>query len=125
MKKSDLNLVNALRVAEPILFVFDSEDIQVFDLKTNKEVSLSYDEICKFFQDVQFTKTLDVYENCVSPKVNKTVKAVYDTRYHDIILHVISDCKRYLLHLNISCYNVLVNADQFKQARFLNSELVS
>lgn len=124
MKKSNLNLVNALRVAEPILFVFDSEDIQIYDLKTNKELSLSYEATCEFFRDVKFTKTLDVDDNCVAPKINKTIKAVYDVNYHDIVLHVTSDCKRYLLHLNISCYNVLVNAEQFKHARFLNSELV-
>ena len=125
MKKCDLNLVNALRVAETIPFVFDSEDIQIYDLKTNKEVSLSYEATCEFFRDVKFNKTLDVYDNCVAPKINKTIKAVYDVKYHEITLHVISDCKRYLLHLNIGKYNVLVDADQFKRARFLNSELVS
>lgn len=124
MKKCDLNLVNALRVAETIPFVLDSEDIQIFDLKTNKEVSLSYEAICEFFRDIPFTKTLDVYDNCVAPKINKTIKAVYDVKYHEIILHVKSDCKRYLLHLNVSRYNVLVDADEFKQARFLNSEII-
>ena len=123
MKKCDLNLVNALRVAEYVPFTFDSEDIQIFDLKTNKELVLNTRAMYEFFRDIKF-KDLLVEENAVSPKINKTVKAVYDVKHHYIILHVKSDCKRYLLHLNISCYNVLVDADEFKQARFLNSEIV-
>ena len=124
MKKCDLNLVNALRVAEYVPFTFDSEDIQIFDLKTNKELVLTTKAMHEFFRDIKF-KDLLIEENAVSPKINKTVKAVYDVKHHYIILHVKSDCQRYLLHLNISCYHVLVDADEFKQARFLNSELVS
>ena len=123
MKKCDLNLVNALKVACYVPFVFDSEDIQIFDLKTNKEIVLNTDATREFFRDIKF-KDLLVEENAVSPKINKTVTAVYDVKYHDITLHVKSDCKRYLLHLNISCYNVLVDVNEFKEARFLNSEII-
>lgn len=118
------NYVQNLRVAEEVHFIFDGEDIQIFDLETKKEVRLTYEETIGFFRDVPFKNTLDIHENSVSPKIGLSVKAVYITDYHEMELHVLSDDDRYLVKLCIGCYNVKVSLDEFKESTFLNSEII-
>ena len=122
--KNNMNYVKNLRVAEEIHFIFDGEDIQIFDLVTQKEVRLTYKGTIEFFRDIPFKNTLDIHENSVSPKIGLSVKAVYVTDYHEMELHVLSDDDRYLVKLCIGCYNVKVSLDEFKESTFLNSEIV-
>ena len=122
--KNNMNYVKNLRVAEEIHFIFDGEDIQIFDLVTQKEVRLTYKGTIEFFRDIPFKNTLDIHENSVSPKIGLSVKAVYITEYHEMELHVLSDDDRYLVKLCIGCYNVLVDLEEFKNTTFLNSEIV-
>ena len=122
--ENNMNYVQNLRVAEEIHFIFDGEDIQIFDLETKKEVRLTYKGTIEFFRDIPFTQSLDIHENSVSPKIGLSVKAVYFTEYHEMELHVLSDDDRYLVKLCIGCYNVLVNLEEFKKSTFLNSEIV-
>ena len=119
-----MNYVKNLRVAEPICFIFDGEEIRIFDLKEDKELHLSYEATKEFFRDIPFTQSLDVVENGVCPKVDTSIKAVYDDLWGEIELHVLSDDDRYLIKLYIGCYNVLMNLEEFKNATFLNSEMV-
>lgn len=118
------NYVQNLRVAEEVHFIFDGEDIQIFDLETKKEVRLTYEAIKEFFRDIPFKCTLDIHENSVSPKIGLSIKAVYITDYHEMELHVLSDDDRYLVKLCIGCYNVKVSLDEFKESTFLNSEII-
>ena len=122
--KNNMNYVKNLRVAEEIHFIFDGEDIQIFDLETQEEVRLTYKETIEFFKDIPFKNTLDIHENSVSPKIGLSVKAIYITEYHEMELQVVSDDDRYLVMLCIGCYNVKVSLDEFKESTFLNSEIV-
>ena len=42
----------------------------------------------------------------------------------EIELQVLSDDDKYLVTLYVGCYNVLVDLEGFKNATFLNSEIV-
>ena len=122
--KNTMNYVKNLRVAEEVYFIFDGEEIRIFDLEDNKELVLNTKAMGEFFRDIPFTQSLKVVENAVYPKINTSVKAVYDNQWGEIELHVLSDDDRYLVKLYIGCHNVLVDLEQFKGTTFLNSEVV-
>lgn len=54
------NYVQNLRVAEEVHFIFDGEDIQIFDLETKKEVRLTYEETIGF-SEMYHLKTHWIY----------------------------------------------------------------
>lgn len=120
---SCFNLVNELLVCTPVYFTFDSDDIQIFDLKTNKELVLNYNATREFFRDVPFTYTLDVDADAVVFKDKTLVKSIYNTSDGSISLYINSDCNRYLVRLNISYLNVKCDYSTFGRARYLHEIL--
>lgn len=116
--------VNTLKVADTIVFTFDSNDIEIIDLKTFDKLQLNYKATREFFRDIPFTKALNVHDECITLKQDKFVKVLYYTDANSLCINVQSDDKRYLLSLYVSSYNTVCDVNSFLEASFLNSEIV-
>lgn len=120
-----MRYVQNLRVAEDnICFIYDGEEIKIVDVEAKKELNLDYEATKEFFRDIPFNQSLDVTDYGVCPKLDTSIKATYDDQWHEIELQVLSDDDKYLVTLYVGCYNVLVDLEGFKNATFLNSEIV-
>lgn len=113
-----------LRVADEICFIYDGEEIKIVDVEAKKELNLDYKATKEFFRDIPFNQSLVVVDCGVCPKSDTSIKATYDDQWNEIELQVLSDDDKYLVTLYIGCHNVLVNLDEFKNATFLNGEIV-
>lgn len=119
-----MRCIKNLKVTSDICFIYDGEEIEIFDLENNEALNLSCRETAEFFRDTPFKQSLDITEYGVCPKVDTNITATYNDNWNDIELQVLSDDGKYLVTLSIGCHNILANLDAFKNATCLDSEMV-